>query len=201
MLVKEMFSKKIRHIIYVFLILFSFKISLADQNKEKSEIINYLKSLKNLSVSFVQDDGANVSEGLIFLGKERVRVEYKSPSKILIIFGKDKAMYYNYDLDEDEFFNPKDTSAWYFYEIFKNNDFLEESNVYMENQSILVEKKGSFNEDDYVLKIYFEDNPLIIRKIELFSGDIYTSLSFFNHINEVIFDKSYFKLINPSFFD
>ena len=23
-------------------------------------------------------------------------------------------MYYNYDLDEDEFFNPKDTSAWFF---------------------------------------------------------------------------------------
>ena len=27
-------------------------------------------------------------------------------------------MYYNYDLDEDEFFNPKDTSAWFF-EILK----------------------------------------------------------------------------------
>ena len=30
---------------------------------------------------------------------------------------------YNYDLEEEEFFNPKNTSAWFFYDIFRNPYF------------------------------------------------------------------------------
>ena len=41
----------------------------------------------------------------------------------MIVLDQDRGMYYNYELDEDEFFNPKDTSAWFFFEIFKNKKF------------------------------------------------------------------------------
>ena len=61
------------------------------------------------------------------LGQKEVRVEYSKSSKILIILDSDKAMYYNYELDEDEFFNPKNTSAWFFYDTFKILDLIKKS--------------------------------------------------------------------------
>ena len=36
------------------------------------------------------------------------------PEKILIILAKNKAMYYNYELEEDEFFNPKIQALGFF---------------------------------------------------------------------------------------
>ena len=50
-------------------------------------------------------------------------MEYTKPSKILIILDEDKAMYYNYDLEEDEFFDPRKTSAWFIDDVFNNNNF------------------------------------------------------------------------------
>ena len=69
--------------------------------------MNYLNELENFSASFIQTDGENLSEGKVYIGEKRIRAEYYSPTKILIILDKDRAMYYNYELEEDEFFNPK----------------------------------------------------------------------------------------------
>ena len=38
---------------------------------------------------------------------------------LTIILDDDKAMYYNYELEEEEFFNPQNTQAWFFFDIFK----------------------------------------------------------------------------------
>ena len=110
-------------------------------------------------------------------------------------------MYYNYDLDEDEFFDPRDTSAWFFFEIFNNLDFFVNSQVSIDENNIIIIKRGSLNDEDYKLTIFFENKPLTIRKIELEFGERELVLSFFNHNYFENFDKSYFKLINPSFFD
>ena len=63
------------------------------------------------------------------LEKKELGWSIKSIKKILIILDENKAMYYNYDLDEDEFFNPKDTSAWFFFEIFKNPKIFLKSEI------------------------------------------------------------------------
>ena len=73
-----------------------------------------------------------------------VRAEYLYPSKILIILDEDKAMYYNYELEEDEFFNPKQTNAWFFYDIFRNPYYFEDSKIMMKNNEIILEKEVSF---------------------------------------------------------
>ena len=49
-----------------------------------------------------------------YILEQRVRVEYDYPTKILIILDENKAMYYDYELNEDEFFDPKKTIAWFF---------------------------------------------------------------------------------------
>ena len=196
-------SLKKNSILFFFIIaisiLFSKKI-LANLENELA-LIEYLNKLDNFSVFFVQSDGINISEGKISISKNRIRVDYLLPSKILIILDKNKAMYYNHDLDEDEFFDPKDTSAWFFFEVFNNKLFLQEAEFSLENNNIVLTKKGFNNDEEYVLKIYFENNPLIIRKISLEVSDTLIDLSFFNHNYNETFDEKAFKLINPSFFD
>jgi hypothetical protein len=123
-----MFLKKNKNLYYIILvIIFSFKNSLAADDNI-NQIIKYLSSINNFSVSFIQEDVDNISEGKISVGDQRIRVDYLSPSKIIIILSKNKGMYYNIELDEDEFFDTRDTSAWFFFEIFNNPNFFLESN-------------------------------------------------------------------------
>ena len=108
-------------------------------------------------------------------------------------------MYYNYELEEDEFFNPKKTNAWYFYDIFRNEYFLKKSEIVLENNEIILEKSGfSNNETKYLIKIYFENKPIILRKIEMFVNDSFLQISIFDHNYNEYFDEKFFKLISPS---
>ncbi len=188
--------------ILIILIFFFILLTKSAISNEKNiiDLINYLNSLKNFKVSFIQDDIENISEGDIAIGKQRVRIDYFEPSKILIILSENKGMYYNYELDEDEFFSTKKTSAWFFFEIFKNPEFFINSKINYKNNNIILQKNGFFEDYSYSLKLYFEDKPLIIRKIELNYENSLINLSFFNHNYDQSFKKNFFKLINPNFF-
>ena len=119
---KDMSLKKNKFLYLFIIFIVSFHTAVLSTENKSTVIKSYLNELKFFSASFIQDDGMEISEGKIFIGDQRVRVEYKNPSKILIILDKDKGMYYNYELDEDEFFNPKDTPAWFFYDTFKDEN-------------------------------------------------------------------------------
>ena len=182
----------------IFLFVLSQKVSAEEINKNK--IINHLNSLKNFSASFIQDNGSELSEGKVYIGKKRVRAEYIFPTRILIVLDEDKAMYYNYDLEEDEFFNPKNTNAWFLYDIFRNPKFLNDSMLEEKNNEIILEKVGFDNENTtYSVKILLENKPLILRSIEVYYGDESIRLSIYNHNYNQIFDEDFFKLINPMF--
>ena len=74
-------------------------------------------------------------------------------------------MYYDYELEEDEFFNPKNTNAWFFYDIFRNPYFFEDGKVELKNNELLLEKKGIDNEEkNFVIRVLFEKQPLSIKK-------------------------------------
>ena len=164
----------------------------------KIKILNYLNSLQNFSASFIQNDNETLSEGKVYIGEKRVRAEYLSPSKILIVLDEDKAMYYNYELEEDEFFNPKNTNAWFFYDIFRNPYFFEDSKIVVKDNEIMLEKSGLDSEKtEYLINVYFENNPVILRKIEVFINGEFLQISIFDHNYNENFDESFFKLINP----
>ena len=190
-------KKYINYYFIIFFLFISLKVNCDTALKNKA--INYLGSLKNFSSSFIQNDGENLSEGSVYIGEKRVRAEYLYPTKILIILDQNKAMYYNYDLEEDEFFNPKDTSAWFFYDIFRNPNFFKDSKITLDENSIILEKKGIDSEEtDYLIKVFFENNPLILRKIEVNVNEEYLQISIFNHNYNRDFKANFFKLINPS---
>ena len=194
-----MFSKNEKYLSYLYIIVFlilSFKV---DSNTNiKIKILDYLNSLQYFSASFIQNDNETLSEGKVYIGKKRVRAEYLSPSKILIVLDEDKAMYYNYELEEDEFFNPKNTNAWFFYDIFRNPYFFEDSKIIVKNNEIILNKSGFDSEETkYLINIYFENNPVILRKIEVFINDAFLQISIFDHNYNEDFDKNFFKLISP----
>ena len=199
MQVRDMFSKNEKYLSYFYIIVFlilSFKV---DSNTNiKTKILDYLNSLQYFSASFIQNDNETLSEGKVYIGKKRVRADYLSPSKILIILDEDKAMYYNYELEEDEFFNPKNTNAWFFYDVFRNPYFFEDSEIIVKDKEIILKKSGFDNEENkYLINVYFENSPVILRKIEVLINDAFLQISIFDHNYNQDFDKNFFKLISP----
>ncbi len=193
-------EKYLLHLIIIVVLLFSSKAN-SDTN-DKTKILKYLDSLKYFSASFIQNDGESLSEGKVYIGKKRVRAEYFLPTKILIILDEDKAMYYDYELDEDEFFNPKNTNAWFFYDIFRNPLFFEDSLVTSKKNNIVIQKKGLDNgENKYSIRVYFEKNPIVLRKLEVLINEDLLTLSIYDHNYNEEFDKDFFKLINPKYFN
>ena len=199
MLVKDMFLKNKKKLFYFFLIIFFlFSGKVYSNTDDKLTLINYLESLQNFSASFLQNDGEDLSEGKIYIGKKRIRAEYSKPVKILIILDENKAMYYNYELEEDEFFNPKNTNAWFFYDIFRNPLFFEDANIELKDNQLTLEKHGLDVEGrKYFIKIYFENDPLVLRKVEVGNNQESLTLSIYNHNYNEELDRDLFKLINP----
>ena len=183
---------------FLSIIFFLFSNKIHSEENDKIKIINYLESLQNFSASFLQKSGEGLSEGKVYIGKKRVRAEYLLPTKILIILDQDKAMYYNYELEEDEFFNPKNTNAWFFYDIFRNPLFFENAKIEFENNQLILKKEGvDIEEKHYFIRVYFENNPLVLRKVDLWINKESMTLSIYNHNYNEEFNKDLFKLINP----
>ena len=196
---KDMFLKNENYLFSFFIIVFLlFPHDVFSNEKDRTKIFDYLNSLKNFSASFLQNDGASLSEGKVYIGEKRVRADYSSPTNILIILDKNKAMYYNYELEEDEFFDPKNTNAWFFYDIFMNPLFFEDGLIKIKNNQLTIVKKGVYDEEQiYDIKLYFENDPLVLRNIEVIINDDQLKLSIFNHNYNEEYDKNFFKLINP----
>ena len=111
-------------------------------------------------------------------------------------------MYYNYELEEDEFFNPRNTQAWFFYDVFRNPHFFKDSEISERYNEIILEKKGvGHEEENFLIRVYFEKKPLVLRGIEVVIDENSLKLSIYNHNYNQVFNKDYFKLINPDFFN
>ena len=201
MRVRGMYLKKNKNIFYLVFFIILLNNNCFAQNSLTKKAINYIEMLNNFSGSFIQNDESSISEGSIFIGLERVRVEYHTPTKILIVLDKNKAMYYNYDLDEDEFFDPRDSSAGFFFEIFNNPNFFIDAKVVSKDNFLILQKNGISENGNYEIEIFFENNPMIIRKVKMLIDGSYLNLSIYNHNYNEKFNENMFKLINPSFFE
>ena len=198
-LVKDKFLKKDKLIFFLKIILLTFltKILFANTADKKDILINYVQNIKNFSANFIQSDGQSIEEGIVYIGEDRIRVDYLNPSKISIVLAQDKAMYVNYDLKEVQYFDPQDSAAGVFINIFKNNFFLEDANIDIKNKSMLLKKEGEIDNDKFTLLILFEKNPDILRKIKLEYNNKYNSVMLSNHNFNAIFDKKFFTMVNP----
>ena len=110
---------------------------------------------------------------------------------------QDKAMYVNYDLGEVQYFNPQNSVAGIFINIFKNNFFLDGAGIEIKNKNIFLNKEIVKDNDKFSLLILFEKNPYVLRKINIEYNNTYYSVALSNHNFNADFDKKFFTLANP----
>ena len=81
--------------------------------------INYF-GIKEFSSRFIQSNGNTIEEGNLYLKNNRLKIQYTDPTNIIIIIAKNKAMYYNQDLEEVQYFDPQNSAAGIFIKKFEN---------------------------------------------------------------------------------
>jgi outer membrane lipoprotein-sorting protein len=198
---KEMFLKKInrRSLILVFFLasLICEQVLAKNLIVTKNSLSDYVKKTNEFSAQFIQASNESLSDGFLYLHRKRIKIDYINPSKITLILTQSKAMYFNDDLDEVEYFNPTKTIGNIFYQIFYDNDFFKKSKLLIQTNSITAVKDFEIDGEDVILNIYFEKNPLILRKIEIKKNNesIVFSISNINHNPN--FDKNFFSMVDP----
>ena len=164
-----------------------------------NNISQYLKKINEFGCDFIQSNpDGSVSEGNMIYSNNKIRLQYTVPTKIIFIAREKKAMYFNQDLEEVEYFNPNKTILGIFKSIYKLNEMSKESyEIKIKNgvielviKDLLVEELNSFS-------IIFQNNPVVLKKIQWEALDGKSTFAFYNINRNVTIDKKTFNLANP----
>ena len=181
----------------VSILFFSQIIYAQDIDKIIKDIDNYFFSLNEFSASFIQENEGELQDVYFYKNDKRIRIDYNQPTKITIILDKNKAMFFNRDLEEIEYFDPKKTIAKIIFEIF-NNNLVENFNKHKIDKNI-----GKFyinvkhEKINYLAEIVFELNPLELRMINIVSKEENISFGLRDHNFNYVFKKNFFSMANP----
>ena len=142
-------------------------------------------------------DLKDLQEGFFYKEDSRIRIDYIHPSKITILLDEKKAMYLNHELEEVEYFNPKNTVGKIVFDIF-NNSFLEgfQKAEFGDNFAIFY---LDYKDEDYfyIIEIIFELNPLQIRMVKFDNQEERFSFGLKDHNFNNSFNKNFFSMANP----
>tara|TARA_Y100001970_G_scaffold223659_1_gene275407 strand:- start:46 stop:645 length:600 start_codon:yes stop_codon:yes gene_type:complete len=195
MLVKDKCLEKIKSYI-IFLVCILFVTNIYAQNIT-NELNRYNYELKNSSMSFIQSDGITLEEGKIYIGEERIKVDYFIPNKITIVLSNNKGMYLNHDLEEAQYFKTGKTFVKFFFEIFSEEIFFKNVEFVEIQNTINVFKKVILDEKTYSIKIIYENNPIKIRKIYIDGDDAGFEIGFYEFSKGEFYNKDFYSLVNP----
>ena len=192
-------NRTIFFVIYILTFIVSLNVCAISTKKNLQEIvINHLESIEEFSSQFLQTNGETIEEGNLYLKNKRIKIHYYSPSEIQIIIAKNKAMYFNKDLQELQYFNPKKSLASFFYNIFFSKIFFNEAIFKEKNNYIVVTKNIIVDEEKINLKIFMEQNPMIVRKLRIEKDDSVIIFSIMNHNFNPDLSNKFFSMIDPT---
>ena len=202
---KEMCLQRISKKIFYFIFLFLFVVFLipnqvkGSQNILSSQISNYFLKINNFTSKFIQSDSDGIQEGTIYLSNKvkRIKIHYTDPSNIIFILKDNKAMYFNVDLEEVEYFNTKNSIADIFFNVFYDKDFFNNSKIVEKKNTIEIKKIISTSEEKREILIFFERNPLLIKQIKIKENEGYRVMTFINPNFNISFRESFFSIANP----
>ena len=202
---KEMYLQRINKKIFYFFLPFLFVVFLipnqvkGNQNIISSQISNYFFKINNFTSKFVQSDSDGIQEGNIYLSNKvkRIKIHYTEPSNIIFVLKDNKAMYFNVDLEEVEYFNTKNSIADIFFNVFYDKEFFYNSKIVEKKNTIEIKKIISINEETKEILIFFERNPLIIKQIKIKENEGYRVMTFINPNFNISFKKNFFSIANP----
>ena len=195
MFLKKVFSIKVIKLLFLFVFL-SFS-AVSDENNRLKNALTYLKNLDEFSSSFLQIQNTDVSEGSIFIKGDRLRIEYTSPTNLIFILKKNKGMYFNKELQEVEYFNPKNTIGKFFIDLFHNDNFLSGSKVTIKKSYFYIQKEIQIDEVIYEIKIFFEEKPFQLRKLEIVNDAEIITFTILNLNYNPNLNEKFFSLANP----
>ena len=201
MLEKEVFLKK-NNIIFFLIVICTFIMcvpSFSEENKKqvKIKLEKYLLNSSEISSDFMQINENQIQEGRFYIKRNRMRIEYLAPSKIVFVIKENKAMYFNVDLNEVQYFNPNKTVAEFFFNLFYKKNFLDDAEIVLGKDFFSLKKNITIQDEDNLIKVFFEKSPLKLRKIELTNSQGTVSFGITNiNYNPDLNDKL-FSLANP----
>ena len=164
-----------------------------------SKIIKYIKGLNSFSSNFIQSDGINLEQGYIYIKDDKIRLDYNNPDRTLKI-NREKGVYINHELREEEFFSTKKNIIKIFYDIFLKNNFFSSLSPEENNKEIVFEKIIESESTKVHLTIFFENSPLLLRKIISKTESELISISFYDHNYNSIFEENFFSFV-PIYLD
>jgi len=159
-----------------------------------SKVGDYIKDLNFFSSKFVQSNNSSLEEGYIYIKDTKIRLDYFSPNRTLII-SKKKGVYINHELKEEDFFSTEKNIVRIFYDIFLDDSFFSSLKFTENKRQVIFEKKITIDSNETNIKIFFENRPLLLRKIIAETeGDI-ISISFNEHSYNSVFDEKLFSFV------
>ena len=182
---------------FLFLIILFSKSLLGEELNSK--IIRYLQGLNSFSSNFIQSDGTNLEQGYIYIKDDKIRLDYTNPNRTVKV-SKEKGVYINHELREEEFFSTKKNIIKIFYDIFLKDNFFSSLMPREQNKEIVFEKIIESESDKVHLKIFFESSPLLLRKIISKTESDLISISFYDHNYNNIFEDNFFSFV-PIYLD
>ena len=202
---KEMYLQKINKKIFYFLFPFLFIVFLipnqskGNQNILSTQISNYFFKINNFTSKFIQSDSDGIQEGNIYLSNKvkRIKIHYTEPSNIIFVLKDNKAMYFNVDLEEVEYFGTKNSLADIFFNVFYEKEFFYDSKIIEKMNTIEIKKTISTNEENIEILLYFEKNPLLIKQIKIKENNGYRVMTFVNPNFNISFRDNFFSIANP----
>ena len=196
MLVKDRFSKRV-NIIFCLSVIFFSNIVAAENLELK--LLNYNEDLKNSSLLFVQSDGKTLEEGVVYIGFDRIRVEYLNPNKITIVLSKKKGMFVNHELKEVQYFDTNKSFVKIFFKILTGEIFYEDSDIITSNDNIVIKTNFETKDNYFKIEVIYENEPVKLRKIKVLENQESYEIGFFNQTSLNSEEKD-FSLINPYLF-
>jgi len=202
---KEMYLLRINKKIFYFLFLFLFIVFLTlnqsrgNQNILSSQISSYFFKINNFTSKFIQSDSDGIQEGNIYLSNKvkRIKIHYTEPSNIIFVLKDNKAMYFNVDLEEVEYFSTKNSIADVFFNVFYDEEFFYNSEIVEKKNTIEIKKIISTKEEKREIFLFFERSPLIIKQIKIKENDGYRVMTFINPNFNISFRENFFSIANP----
>jgi hypothetical protein len=194
MQVKDKFSEKINLLIFILSLCISNNLYAENIYKK---VFNYNDALKNSVANFIQTNTNYVQEGLIFFGDKRIKISYVKPQKITIILSKKKGVYINHQLKESQFFATKNSYIKFFYDVFHNQRYLENTTLIESDHKIEISEKINIDNILYNVKLIYENKPINLRRLEIAGDNVKMKMGFFNHRVEQSFEKSFFSMVDP----
>ncbi len=164
-----------------------------------SKIDKYVNNLNYFSSKFIQSNGTSLEEGRIYIKDNKIRLDYFLPNRSLIL-SKNKGVYINHELKEEEFFSTQKNIVGIFYDIFLDKNYFSKLTPKKKSEEIVFEKIISINSTKTNLRIFFENKPIILRKITAESENEIISISFNEHNYNSILDDDLFSFV-PIYLD